>query len=293
MDTITNIEAFNAVFKPTLSVISTFAIVVEIVLIFYLKLHWNLRSTAISFGCFVITAASGALFHITVAYHLHSYLYEYRFFDLGFTWWAWMLCFLLIDIMFYVTHRMHHRIRLLWCVHSVHHSAEDFQLPTGIRGSFLDTTTQFPVYAWLPLIGIHPLMYIVTDTAFKFLIFLYHTELIGKLGFLEKIFVTPSNHRVHHGKNIKYIDRNYGGVFIWLDKWLGTYQVEEERPVYGVRNKTASTSLFKTQTREFVDLWKDVSTAPSFWVKLGYIFLPPGWKHDGPGETSGELRSSS
>lgn len=179
---------------------------------------------------------------------------------------------------------------MLWCVHAVHHSAEQFELTTGIRGSFLDTASQFPVYAWFPLVGIHPLMYLVTDTAFKFLIFMYHTEMVGKLGFLEKIFVTPSNHRVHHGKNIKYLDRNYGGVFILLDRLLGTYHSEDEQPAYGIRNKPASHSLFKTQTGEFASLWRDIAAAPSLKNKLCYAFNPPGWRHDGSGETSDELR---
>jgi sterol desaturase/sphingolipid hydroxylase (fatty acid hydroxylase superfamily) len=290
MDSLSSIEAFEAVFKPALSSVSTVAIITEIVLLLYLKKGWSFKSSTMSFGCFVVTAVSGALFHITVVYYLHGWVYEHRLFDLGFAWYGWVLCFLLIDAMFYITHRMHHEIRLLWCVHAVHHSAERFELPTGIRGSFLDTASQFPVYAWLPLVGIHPLMYLITDGAFKFLIFIYHTELIGKLGVLEKIFVTPANHRVHHGTNVRYLDRNYGGVFILFDRLLRTYQPEDEQPTYGVRNKSPSSSLFTTQTREFVSLWRDIVNAPSLRAKLLYALKPPGWRHDGTGETAKDLQ---
>ncbi|GAB4540382.1 MAG: sterol desaturase family protein [Haliangiales bacterium] len=290
MDTLSSIEAFEAVFKPILSCFSVLAILTEIGLIFYLKRPWNIKSRAMSGACFVVAAVSGGLFHVTVVYFIHDFMYDYRLFDYGFAWYGWVLCFLLIDMMFYVTHRMHHRLRVLWCVHFVHHSAEEFELPTGIRGSFLDAATQFPVYAWLPLVGIHPLMYLITDTVFKFLIFIYHTELVGKLGFLEKIIVTPSSHRVHHGKNIRYLDRNYGGVFIIFDKLLGTYQEEDERPVYGVRNKPANFNLIKTQGGEFVELWRDMAAAPTLKDKLKYALMPPGWRHDGPGETSDELQ---
>lgn len=279
MDTLSSIEAFESVFKPSLSAISACAIVLELALIFYLKKAWDFKSTATSFACFAITMLSGALFHITVVYYIHGFLYEYRVFDLGFAWYGWVICFVLIDLMFYITHRMHHRIRVLWCVHSVHHSAEEFQLPVGIRGSFLDTASQFPVYAWLPLIGIHPLMYLITDTLFKFLIFLYHTELIGKMGVMDKVFVTPSNHRVHHASNSQYIDKNYGGVFIIADRVLGTFEPESEKPAYGIRGKTATNNVLEIQTREFASLWRDIIEAPSLREKLLYIVKPPGWRH--------------
>jgi sterol desaturase/sphingolipid hydroxylase (fatty acid hydroxylase superfamily) len=290
MDPLSSVSAFEEFFKPAITAFSAFATLCEILLILYLRKPWNIKSRAMSIACFLIASNAGNFFYIAVAYHLHHYLYQFRLFDLGFSWYVWILCFILIDTMFYVTHRMHHRIRLLWCVHSVHHSAEQFELTTGIRGSFLDTATQFPVYAWLPLIGIHPLMYVVADTIFKFLIFIYHTEFIGRLGVLERIFVTPSSHRVHHGKDIKYLDRNYGGVFIFLDRWLGTHKEEEERPTYGVRNKPANYNIIKTQADEFVTLWRDVVAAPTPKDKLMYLFQPPGWRHDGPGETSEELQ---
>jgi len=293
MNSLSSVEAFEAVFKPTLSCFSTLAIATEIGLLLYLRRPWNYKSRAVSAACFVVTSVAGGLFHLTVAYHVHAFVWQYRLFDLGFAWYAWVICFLLIDAMFYVTHRMHHRVRLLWCVHHVHHSAEEFELITGIRGSFLDTATQFPVYAWLPLIGVHPLMYLVTDTAFKFMIFIYHTEFIGKLGVFEHVFVTPSAHRVHHGKNVAYLDRNYGGVLIWLDKVLGTYHSEQERPTYGVLNNTATYNIIRTQAGAFTDLWRDIAAAPSWKSKLLYAFNPPGWRHDGPGNTSEELRLRS
>lgn len=291
MDMFNSLEEFEKVFKPMLSIFSTLAILTEIGLILYRRQPWSIKSRGMNVLCFVVAAGSGGLFTATVAYHVHDFVYDYRLFDFGFAWYGWVLCFVLIDCMFYVTHRLHHRIRALWCVHSVHHSAEEFELTVGIRGSFLDTATQFPVYAWLPLVGIHPLMYLITDTAFKFLIFVYHTEFVKKLGVLEKVIVTPASHRVHHGKDVKYLDTNYGGVFIALDRLLGTYQPEEERPTYGVRNKPASYNIFKAQGGEFAALVRDVKRAPGLGNKLKYIFKPPGWRHDGPGETSDELKA--
>lgn len=287
------IATFEAYIKPSISVFALVVILSEVVALYLRKVPADVKTRKMNVACFVITSVGGGLFHAAVAYHIHSYVYRFRLFDLGFAWYAWLTCFLLIDAMFYVTHRMHHRIRLLWCVHSVHHSAESFELTTGIRGSLFDTASQFPVYAWLPLVGIHPMMYRVTDTVFKFLIFIYHTEFVQKLGFLEKIVVTPASHRVHHGTNIKYLDRNYGGVFILFDRWLGTYEPEDERPTYGVRKNPATSNVLKTQFGEFAALWRDVAAAPTLRDKFNYVIKPPGWRHDGQPETSEWLRLQS
>ncbi len=290
MDPASKVRAFVDGFKPSLTAFSTCAVLFEIAVLAWLKRPWKVKPRLMSVACFLIASTAGGLFQYIVGYQVHAYVYRFRVFDFGFAWYGWVLCFLLIDSMFYVTHRMHHRVRLLWCVHSVHHSAEQFELTTGIRGSLFDTASQFAVYAWLPLVGIHPLMYVATDLIFKFLIFVYHTELVGRVGPLEHILVTPSAHRVHHGKNTKYLDRNYGGVFILLDKLLGTYQREEDHPEYGVRNKPATNNILDTQLGELAALWKDVVAAPSMASKLAYVLKPPGWRHDGRGETSEELR---
>lgn len=287
------IATFEAYIKPSISIFALAVIVAEMVALYLRKIPADMKTRTMNGACFVITSAGGALFHAAVAYHIHSYVYQFRLFDLGFAWYSWVVCFLLIDAMFYITHRLHHRVRLLWCVHSVHHSAESFELTTGIRGSLFDTASQFPVYAWLPLVGIHPLMYRVTDTVFKFLIFVYHTEFVKSLGIFEKVLVTPASHRVHHGKNVKYLDRNYGGVFIVFDRLLGTYQPEEDRPTYGVRKSPTTGNVLKTQFGQFAALWHDVAAAPTLRDKINYMIKPPGWRHDGRLETSEWLRLRS
>ena len=121
--------------------------------------------------------------------------------------------------------------------------------------------------------------------------FFVHTRVVRKLGFIEKFMNTPSHHRVHHASNVRYLDRNHGGIFIIWDKLFGTYEEEKEAPVYGLTSNINTYNIFKIAFHEYIALWKDIKKAPDFKTKLKYVFMPPGWSHDGKTKTSDELRS--
>jgi sterol desaturase/sphingolipid hydroxylase (fatty acid hydroxylase superfamily) len=118
-----------------------------------------------------------------------------------------------------------------------------------------------------------------------------HTQYVGKLGWLEYILATPSNHRVHHGSNIKYLDKNMGMIFIFWDRLFGTYQAEEEEVVYGLTTNIPDHKPSTVVFHEWKDMWNDVRNAPTLGTKFGYIFRPPGWSHDGSRKTSEQLRA--
>lgn len=191
---------------------------------------------------------------------------------------TWILCMLLTDFFYYWMHRVEHRVRILWTMHSIHHSSEEFDLTTGQRLFFFGD-----IQLWAYFI---PVIFIGFDSAqvltCMIIIFVYnawlHTEYVPKLGILEYVFATPSIHRVHHGKNAQYIDKNFAGLFVIWDRLFGTYEEEQEAVRYGISTPVGSSNPIKITLHEFVLLAKDLSCAKSFSEKCGFLFRPPGWK---------------
>jgi len=238
----------------------------------------DVKSRRLGVYCGLLGFGVEGVAHATFALALLYTVYEFRFFDLGLGPEVWLLCFLVNDAMFYVSHWAQHQVRLLWAVHVVHHSAKHYDLTTGIRGSALGVFATFPFYFWIPLLGIHPLIFIIVDKAFKVYGLAYHTEAIRRMGPLEAILVTPSSHRVHHATNPQYIDRNYGGFFILFDRLFGTFVPEEEECVYGLKKDWHGYGVWDAQTHELRDIWRDVRGANTLREALGYVFGPPGWR---------------
>ncbi len=189
------------------------------------------------------------------------------------TWWSALAAVLLADLVYYWEHRLEHRVRVLWAVyHSVHHSSPDFNQSTAYRISFADHVV--PPLFYLPLValGFHPFL-VLSGLIF---ILAYqtwlHTEMIGRLGWLDRIFNTPSNHRVHHGADPKYQDRNFGAFLIVWDRLFGSYQAEEETPVYGLATPLGSVNPLKVHFHEALALVRDLAGASSL-KRLGAILL--------------------
>lgn len=191
---------------------------------------------------------------------------------------TWAACMLATDFCYYWMHRVEHRVRVLWTMHSIHHSSEEFDLSTGQRLFFLGD-----IQLWLYFL---PLLVIGFDSAqvltCMVVIFVYnawlHTEYVPKLGILEYIIATPSIHRVHHGRNPQYIDKNFAGCFVIWDRLFGTYEEEVEPVRYGISTPVKSSNPIKFTLHEFVRLSKDLQGARSFSEKCGYLFRPPGWR---------------
>lgn len=217
----------------------------------------------------------------------------FAFTKLPANWITFILLFVLYDLCFYWSHRMAHEISLFWGGHVVHHQSEDFNLTVALRQSSTAFIWSFPFYLPLALIGFDPMQF-VTVGAFNLLYqFWIHTEHINKLGWLEWIINTPSHHRVHHGRDPKYIDKNYAGVFIIWDRMFGTFQEEEERPHYGITKPVNSWNPVYANFAHYIDLFRYVKQAHSFSDASKMLFKQPGWLPDylGGVQSPGEVPS--
>jgi len=224
---------------------------------------------------------------------LFAWVYEYRIADLGQPdqLWSWLVLLFAEDNCYYWFHRMHHEVRFLWAAHVVHHSSERFNLSTALRQPLLTPITGPLFWTPLALVGFPPAM-ILTAQAWSLIYqFWIHTETIGRLGPLEWIFNTPSHHRVHHGANVEYLDRNHAGIFIIWDRMFGTYEREDARVVYGLTKNVHTFHLAQVGFHDVTAMAKDVHRAPTLRAKLGYVFAPPGWSHDGSTQTADQLRA--
>lgn len=204
---------------------------------------------------------------------------------------AWFLVFIGQDFCFYWLHRSEHYSRVLWAVHSNHHSSEKYNFTVALRSSVLQPLYRFIYYIPVAFMGFDGLTIMFMYAVNQFYQFFLHTETIGKLPrWYEAVFVTPSHHRVHHASDVKYLDKNMGQVLIIWDKLFGTYQKEEESPRYGLTTNIKTYHPFKVIFHEWIKLYRDIVKPGPLLQKLKYIFMPPGWSHDGSTKTSNQLR---
>ncbi|MCB9797325.1 MAG: sterol desaturase family protein [Alphaproteobacteria bacterium] len=182
----------------------------------------------------VFTGAARVAIYAALYAHLRVYTFEEG------AWWTWVVALLGVDIGYYWFHRHSHLINAMWSAHVVHHQSEEYNLSVALRQSALEPL--FSIWYRLPLalIGIDPVTFVTANAINTLYQFWVHTRLIKRLGPLERFMTTPSHHRVHHGRNPKYLDRNYSGMFIVWDKLFGTFQVEEEEPAFGITKPLAS-----------------------------------------------------
>ncbi len=204
---------------------------------------------------------------------------------------AWFLVFVGQDFCFYWLHRTEHYSRVLWAVHSNHHSSEKYNFTVALRSSVLQPLYRFIFYIPVAFLGFDGLTIMFMYAVNQFYQFFLHTETIPKLPqWYESIFVTPSHHRVHHASDVKYLDKNMGQVLIIWDKLFGTYQTEEEAPRYGLTTNLKTYHPLKVIFSEWLKIFKDVAKPGPLSQKLNYIVMPPGWSHDGSTKTSNQLR---
>ena len=230
-----------------------------------------------------------ALVAFTYLFNRFGFFSEY----LSYTLLGWVLLFFFDDFTFYIHHRMSHQIRILWAAHVNHHSSQRYNLSTALRQSWAELFYKYIWYLWLPIIGFDPIMILTQISISLIYQFWIHTQLIGKMHpVFEYLFNTPSHHRVHHAKNIVYLDRNHAGILIIWDRMFGTFQeeLEEEPVVYGITTNIDSYNPLVIASHEFGNIWKDLSRSRSLFDKLNYLFKPPGWSHDGRSKTADEMR---
>lgn len=202
-------------------------------------------------------------------------------------WWHWVAAYLVFDFAFYWMHRGHHVIRIGWAGHVTHHSSEKYNLATALRQSWTEHLTAIPFWIPVALIGFPAEAVLVVYAINLLYQFWIHTELIDRMGPFEWIFNTPSHHRVHHGSDLKYLDRNFGGTLIVWDRLFGTFQKEEEAVNYGLIENIETYNPIKVAFHEWVGMFKDARKAPGVLNTLRTFIKPPGWL---PGDDSQTVR---
>lgn len=217
-----------------------------------------------------------------------------RLFTIPVAWWSFVLIVLAEDFTYYWFHRISHKCRLFWASHVVHHSSEHYNLSTALRQTWSGGFYSFIFWLWLPLVGFHPALIMLQMSISLLYQFWIHTEAIDKMPrWFEYILNTPSHHRVHHGSNLIYLDRNHAGILIIWDRMFGTFQPElkNEKVVYGLTTNIKTYNLLKIAFHEWMDMFKDVfSGRKSLISRIQYLIKPPGWRHDGTGKVSDDLR---
>ena len=196
-------------------------------------------------------------------------------------WVSLVLAFIGHEIAYYIDHRLGHRVGLFWAFHQVHHSSNEFNFTVAARGFVIDGNIVLHMCAWpLAFLGVPPVVWLGMHGAKSVWGIFNHADWVPKLGILEEVLATPSNHRAHHGVQAKYIDKNYSQVTVILDRLLGTFQKEEERAHVGLVKPFYSTNPIKTELSGLVWLRDRIRSADRWQDKLKYLWMPPEWVHD-------------
>jgi len=240
--------------------------------------HYRLNDAISNINAGITEQVTGAFLKVFVV-GIYIWLFDnYKLTEINATPLTWVLLFVGVDFFYYWFHRLAHEINVLWGGHVVHHQSEDYNLSVALRQGAFQKFGSFLFYLPLALLGFNPIMFIVVSQIQTLYQFWIHTKTINLLPApIEFVFNTPSHHRVHHGRNPKYIDKNHGGTLIIWDRLFGSFQREEEAVVYGITKPLRTWNPLRVQLDFWKDLWIDLSKTNKFSDKLKLLFLPPGW----------------
>ena len=232
--------------------------------------------TSISMGLVSVVTTAGWKFLALLGYAaIYTYLAPWHL--PATEWYTWVIAIVGVDLLYYTYHRIAHRVRLIWATHQAHHSSQYFNFATALRQKW-NNSGEILMWIPLPLLGIPPWMVFASFSVSLIYQFWVHTERVDKLPRpFEFVLNTPSHHRVHHGMDPEYLDKNYGGILIIWDRMFGSFQPELFRPHYGLTKPVDTFNIWKLQTWEYVAIARDVRSATRLRDRLGYIFGPPEW----------------
>lgn len=239
----------------------------------YYRLNDSLANLSQGIGSQLI-----GIFLKTGTFYSYLYIFEHwRFYTFPNSVWTWLWLFIGVDFFYYWFHRLSHEINALWAAHIVHHQSEEYNLTVALRQSWFQSGFAWFFYLPLAFAGFEPIMFL-TVSAFNTLYqFWIHTRVIGSMGILEWVLNTPSHHRVHHGSNPKYIDKNHAGTLIIWDRMFGTFQKEEEEVVYGITKPLSSWNPVWANFHYWAELIQTARMSTGFRNKINQFIMPPGW----------------
>ncbi len=252
---------------------------IELLVNYLQKTHYyRLNDSITNISCGIGQQIIGLFFKFLTITAYEYVFYHWKVFTAPNSWITYVLLFIGVDFLYYWFHRLSHEVNFLWAAHVVHHQSEEYNLSVALRQSWLQNNFSWAFYLPLAFLGFTPEMFLTIsalDTIYQFWI---HTKFVKKMPFgLENILMTPSHHRVHHGSNPKYIDKNHGGTFIIWDKMFGTFQAEEEEVIYGVTTPVNSWNPIWVNTEYWVELYRTASKTTNIVDKIKVFLMPPGW----------------
>ncbi|WGL59480.1 sterol desaturase family protein [Pigmentibacter sp. JX0631] len=262
------------------------------------KVKDTFASLVMGLGYLIVSSLAGIYI-----FYIYSFVYEFKLFDIPSPWMSFFLdgkinllsiliLFILDDFCYYWFHRISHICRFFWCAHETHHSSEYYNFGTALRQSWIGAPFTWIFWLPLPLIGFRPEDIFFQATLNLFYQFWIHTKLTKSFGFLDYIFNTPSHHRVHHGTEIPYLDKNYGGIFIIWDRIFKTFTPEKKEPKYGVLHPVNSFNPFKIAFHMIYSLIIDIKNEKKLLNKIKFLFYPPGWLPNDKGLTTKQMQDN-
>lgn len=218
------------------------------------------------------------LFVAASFYQVYYWVYNnYALFSIPNNWMVWVALILATDFVWYWYHRLGHEVNLFWAAHIVHHQSEEFNLTASARITTIQALIRTVFWCVLPLIGFHPKMVITMLLVHGTYSFFTHTQVLKRIKWLEYVFITPSLHGVHHASDEKYLDKNYGDMFVFWDKLFGTFQPEEEKPKYGLTHPLKSYSFLWQHFHYYFEIYESYKRADSFKGKWSAVFGSPAY----------------
>ncbi|SED66838.1 Sterol desaturase/sphingolipid hydroxylase, fatty acid hydroxylase superfamily [Tenacibaculum sp. MAR_2010_89] len=280
---VTLLEKISSITTPLLFIV----IIIELTFLFIGKRIKLKKESLVSFLSLVIGTIPYLLFYASLELNIMIWFYEnISLWTLSNQWYIWLLCFLSYDFLWWAVHYAGHKVRILWCIHGVHHTPKEMNMSVAIRGSLFDFFQYFHILVWLPIIGLNPYMILTVDVISRLYgVFTHINETkFRKTPLLNKLLITPMLHRVHHSSNSIYLDTNFSNVFSIWDRLFNTYQEELDtiKPIYGItesESKSINTeNVFSSQFGLLKDLFHDIRSTPSIKNKIKFLFMPPDWK---------------
>ncbi len=268
-------------FNPIILSIPIFFILIGFELLvdkFNNRSHYRFNDAITNISCGIGEQVTGVFFKVLMV-GLYAFLFEhYSFTQIPVNWTTGIILFIGVDFFYYWFHRYSHVINLFWGGHVVHHQSEEYNLSVALRQGWFQKFFSFGFYLPLAFIGFAPTQFLLVSSLVTLYQFWIHTKGINKMGVLEYVLNTPSHHRVHHGVNPKYIDKNHAGTLIIWDKMFGTFQVEEEEPTYGITHPINTWDPLSANLHHWKQMYKGLKQMKGVKDKLKYTFMPPGWK---------------
>jgi len=268
----------------------TYAAPVFIILILLEMLVSHVRGTSnFHFSDTLNSMGLGMMYQVSTAFAkivsigIYAWVFHhFALFKLPDTWWMWVAGLLLYDFLYYWLHRKGHEVAILWAAHAVHHQSERYNLTTALRQTSSGVLLSWIFYLPMALLGVPVELFIAVSLIDLLYQFWVHTELIGKLGWFDRVFVSPSNHRVHHATNDIYLDKNYGGILILWDRLFGTFieEMDEHKVVYGTRSPLHSWNPVRANIEVYQTLISEAGHAENWKDKIRVWFKHPGWQPD-------------